>query len=59
MPVYGPVPVLVMATGQRLHVDSVLGVDEDASLPAPFVEAGEIVTVRFTPGVARFRRVPD
>lgn len=59
MPVYGPLRVLIMATGQRLLVDGVIGVDERGRLSTPVEEDDETVAVRFTPGVARFRRAPD
>lgn len=59
MPVHGPVAVLVMATGQRLLVDGVTGVDERGRLSTPVEEDGETIAVRFRSGVVRFRRVAD
>lgn len=55
-PVYAPLTVLVMATGQRLQVDGVVGVDEQGELAEPLEEDGETVAVRFSPGVVRFHR---
>jgi methionyl-tRNA formyltransferase len=57
-PVYAPLTVLVMATGQRLPVVDVVGFEERATLPSPVELNGEIAAVRFSPGVARFRLAP-
>ncbi len=48
-PVYGPVPVLVLATGQRLMVERVLGVGDDGA-DAPVAMDGDIARVRFANG---------
>lgn len=58
-PVYAPLPVLVMATGQRLLVDGVIEADETATLSTPEQEDGDTVAVRFSRGVVRFRRARD
>ncbi len=49
--VYGPVPVLVQGTGQRLAVDDVIGEIEHAEVPEPVVIQGPEAHVRFSPGV--------
>lgn len=54
LPVYGPLSVLVMTTGQRMLVDEVIGVDEDAILATPVEGNGDVVSVRFPGGVVRF-----
>ena len=48
-PVYGPVPVLVLATGQRLMVERVLGVNDDGA-GTPVAMDGDIARVRFANG---------
>lgn len=55
-PVYAPLSVLVMATGQRLLVGGVIDADERAVLPAPVQADGNTVAIRFSPGVVRFHR---
>jgi hypothetical protein len=54
---FGPVPVLVQATGQRLAVDEVIGEAEDAAFPEPVLIQGSEAHVRFSPGVLHCRLV--
>lgn len=49
-PVYGPVPILVLATGQRLIAERVFGVSADEDGPPVTVE-GDVARVRFTGGI--------
>lgn len=55
-PVYAPLPVLIMATGQRLLIDRVIDVDEYGTLARPIEADGETAAVRFSPGVVSFHR---
>lgn len=48
--VYGPVPLLVRSTGQRLSVDAVIGVTDDASMPDPVSLQGPDALIRFAQG---------
>ena len=54
-PVYGAVPVLVEATGQRLAVTEVLGADDAAPMTAAIEIQGSAARIRFTPGVLTVR----
>jgi len=56
-PVYGPVPVLVHATGQRLAVHEVIGSDDGATISEPVRLTGSEADIRFTPGVLNVRLV--
>ncbi len=56
-PVYGPVPVLVHATGRRLAVHEVIDVDDGAAMPEPVRLRGSAAIIRFTPGVLNVRLV--
>lgn len=54
-PVYGPPPILVQATGQRLASGEVFGADETVTIPEPVLRDGALVRIRFTPGVLTVR----
>jgi methionyl-tRNA formyltransferase len=49
-PTYGPVPVLVLSTGQRLVVSKVLTVATDASSEHSVAMDGDTASIRFTDG---------
>ena len=48
LPVYGAIPVLVLATGQRLAVDEVIGISDDKT--AEPVASGDETSIRFKGG---------
>lgn len=54
-PIYGPVPVLIHATGQRLAVHEVIGMEDEATMPEPVRLTGTEAQIRFTPGVLTCR----
>lgn len=56
-PTYGPISVLVLATGRRLAVTSVVQVYEDAPLPQPVIVAGDTATIQFGSGTLVCRLV--
>lgn len=60
-PLDGPLELLVLETGDRFPLRDALDDDPTAALGAPFVVAGNRITARFRPGVARFvlRDQPD
>jgi methionyl-tRNA formyltransferase len=55
VPVYGPLPVIVLATGQRLRVEQVLGVEDGAGEGAPVVLQGDTARIRFADGTVTCR----
>jgi methionyl-tRNA formyltransferase len=55
MPAYGEIPILVLATGQRIVVSELRRVDEDGSMLAPVVIAGDSATIQFSEGVLECR----
>jgi methionyl-tRNA formyltransferase len=54
-PMYGPLTVVVQATGQRLAVSEVIESDDGATLPVPVRREGPLIRIRFTPGVVTVR----
>lgn len=54
-PVYGTVPVLVLATGQKLAVRQVLSFDDNAAINKPASVERNIATIRFSPGTLTCR----
>ncbi len=54
-PMYGPLTVVVQATGQRLAVREVIESDDGATLPVPVRREGPLIRIRFTPGVVTVR----
>jgi len=48
---YGPIPVLVQATGQRLAVAGVRGVDDNTEMAEPVRIRGPEAHIRFSPGL--------
>lgn len=54
-PVYGPLNVLVLATGERLPVGTVLGCDPNGTLDAPIVRLPDRLGIRFARGVVWFQ----
>lgn len=56
---YGPIPVLVLLTGQRLAVDRVIQVDDRASIPEPVVVSGDTAHIQFAGGTLVCRVVRD
>lgn len=50
LPVYGAIPILVLATGQRLAVDEVIGIRDDDRTAEPAVASGDKASIRFTGG---------
>jgi methionyl-tRNA formyltransferase len=55
IPEYGEIPILVLATGQRIAVNEVRHVDEDGSMPTPVVITGDSATIQFSEGVLECR----
>jgi methionyl-tRNA formyltransferase len=53
-PVYTPLTVLVMATGEQIAVDAPLHCDSTGTLDAPMQHHADRVGIRFTPGVVWF-----
>lgn len=53
--VYGAIPVLVLATGQRLLVEAVTGVAEAEGEGAPAIIQGDTARVRFADGIITCR----
>ncbi len=54
-PVYTPLTVLVMATGEQILVDAPLYCDPTGTIDAPVQRHADRVGIRFTPGVVWFR----
>ncbi|MDQ3654711.1 MAG: hypothetical protein M3457_06490 [Chloroflexota bacterium] len=52
-PTYGPVPVLIQATGQHLAVSEVIEADDEATIAEPVLFTGPKAHIRFTPGVLK------
>jgi len=52
-PTYGPLAILVQATGQRLAIGAVIEGDDDARIAEPVCLSGLEAHIRFTPGVLR------
>lgn len=50
-PTYGPLTVLVQASGQRLAIGTVIAIDDGATLPGPVRLVGTEAQIRFTSGV--------
>ncbi|MDQ4100242.1 MAG: hypothetical protein M3121_07060, partial [Chloroflexota bacterium] len=53
-PVYTPLTVLVMDTGEQIAVDAPLHCDPTGTLDAPVQHHPDRVGIRFTPGVVWF-----
>lgn len=58
-PVYTPLTVLVMATGERIPVGPPLACDPTGTLDTPIERHGDRLAVRFTPGVLTFSALVD
>lgn len=57
VPVYGPIPVVVLATGQRLQVEGILGADVGEATGDPVILRGDTARIRFADGVVTCRIV--
>jgi methionyl-tRNA formyltransferase len=55
IPVYGAIPVVVLATGQRLAVAAVIGVEGHGDDPRPVIADGDVARVRFAGGTLACR----
>lgn len=52
-PTYGPLAILVQATGQRLAIGAVIEGDAAATIAEPVLLTGSEAHIRFTPGVLK------
>lgn len=54
-PVYGAIPVLVLATGQRLLVNGVIGFEDGGGNGDPVSLRGDVARIRFADGIVTCR----
>lgn len=59
VPVYGPLPVLVLATGQRLMVDKVIRRNAPDAITEPIIVDGDTARIRFADDVLACRIAHD
>jgi methionyl-tRNA formyltransferase len=55
IPVYGAIPVVVLATGQRLSVAAVIHVEGHGDDPRPVIADGDVTRIRFATGTLTCR----